>query len=338
MKMMTGMKFGAIAAVLWVGAVAGATEVRLAVASVDQAFMDPASSVQRACDAAKQAASQGAHLVVFSEGFVGGGYPYWLYVQPMLDVQQHSKNYASFVEAAVRRDGPEIQQLSMCARQSKIAMVVPFSERGQGAEIKNAYNAVVMIEKDGVIKSVQRKIQASHNERFYWMTPEDPHIEVVDLAGLRVAYNSCWQNYLPAVRHIQYSQGAQLIVASTQDFGPRWDRLLQTIADEGNVYVASVTQMYKWEDVAAKDAPLERETKALIKRLFNKVTPKLQSGEGMVVAPGGDVVAKAEPFKHQLVFATIDTRKILEAAAYRDVSTNYRLPIEIRYNGRKLTP
>ena len=318
--------------------VASAEAVKIAIAGIDQAFMDTPETMKRTEKWIQEASQSGAKLIIFTEGYLGGGYPQWAFVYPVMNYPGMLKNYEKFWRSAVTRDGKEIKRLSDLAKKYKIAVVMPFNERGTGADYKAVFNSAAMIDNDGTIKHVERKTIGSHNEKMFWTSENNQEFPVVDLAGLRVAYNSCWQNYIPAIRHIQYAKGAQLIVASTADFGPAWERLMQTMADEGNVYVASVSQQYKWDDVANTDPELAKQTQEKFTSIFGAKPPKLYSANAMLVSPGGNIASRGKPFESKLIYGEVDPEKAVAKSTYRDLTTNYKLPIEIYYAGKKVLP
>lgn len=315
-----------------------AEPVKVAIAGVDQAFMDTPETIKRTDKWIKEASESGAKLIIFTEGYLGGGYPQWAFVSPVMNYPGMLKNYEKFWKSAVTRDGKEISHIAALAKKYKIAVVMPFNEKGTGADYKAVYNSAALIDNDGTIKNIERKTIGSHNEKMFWTSETKQDFPVVELAGIRVAYNSCWQNYLPAIRHIQYAKGAQLMVASTADFGPAWERLMQTIADEGNVHVISVGQQYKWEDVEKTDPELAKDTKEKFTRIFGQTPPKLYSANAILVSPDGNVMVKGKPFESKLVYGFVDPEKSVAKSVYRDVTTNYNLPLEIYYSGKKVSP
>ena len=312
--------------------------VKVAVAAVDQAFMDTPETLKRTEKWIKEAAANGADLIIFTEAYLGGGYPQWAFVTPVMNYPGMQQNYLTFWKSAVERDGPELKQVAAMAKKNKIAVVIPFNERGTGKDFKAVFNSAAMIEKDGTIKHIERKTIGSHNEKMFWTSEPHPDFDVVELAGLRIAYNSCWQNYLPAIRHAQYQKGAQLFVASTADFGPAWERLVQTIADEGNVYVVSVGQQYKWEDMEKTAPELTKINKESFSKIFGATPPKLYSANGMFIDPTGEIVSRSKPFESTLIYGVVEPNKEVAKGTYRDVTTNYNIPIEVYYNGKKISP
>ncbi|HVO15466.1 MAG TPA: nitrilase-related carbon-nitrogen hydrolase, partial [Alphaproteobacteria bacterium] len=54
----------------------GRESVKVAIAQVAPVFMDKDKSIDKACQVIKEAAAQGAELIVFPEVWLAG-YPYW---------------------------------------------------------------------------------------------------------------------------------------------------------------------------------------------------------------------------------------------------------------------
>ncbi|WP_028855744.1 nitrilase-related carbon-nitrogen hydrolase [Psychrilyobacter atlanticus] len=309
-------------------------EVKIAIASIDQAWLSPKRSVELIKENAYIASENGAGLIVFSESFIGG-YPYWHYIHATIDLNYNYEKYLDFYNASITKDGYEMKKLQSYAKRYKIAMIVPFNERNEDENYKSVYNSAVFIDKKGKIKHITRKTRASHTEKLFWAEPKDPDIRVVKLAGINVAYNSCWQTYLPLIRGIQYAQGAQLIVVGTQDQGEEWNSFIKSVALEGHVYLASVTQMYQWEEIEKKDPELAHEFKQVMNNVFKLIPPKIQTGDGMLIDPWGKVVIKGKSMESKLVYGIINTDENVKSSMYKDATTNYRLPIDVSYRGRQ---
>ncbi|MGB6129868.1 MAG: nitrilase-related carbon-nitrogen hydrolase [Psychrilyobacter sp.] len=310
-----------------------AKNVKIAIASVDQAWMSPEKSVELVKENAYKASKDGAELIVFSEAFIGG-YPYWHYIIPTIDLKTNYSKYLDFYNASITKDGKEMKKLQSYAKKYKIAMVIPFNEKNEDENYKSIYNSAVFISKKGIIKHITRKTKASHTEKMFWSEPRDPDIRVVKLAGINVVYNSCWQTYLPLVRAIQYAQGVQLMVVGTQDQGKEWNSFIKSVALEGHVYLASVTQMYQWKEMETQDPKLATDFKKVMMDVFGQIPPKIQSGDGMLIDPWGKVTAKGKSMESNIVYGTVNTDENIKSSMYKDSSSNYRLPIDLSYRGR----
>lgn len=334
MKKIIGVSASIVAASLSFSSLASAKGTKIAIGAVDQAWLDTNQAAQIACTSARKAAQNGAKLIVFTEGFIGG-YPYWHYVHPTLDVANMQRYYQQFYEeGSIYVDGSEMKKLRSCARKNHIAMVVPFNEKSQGSHYKDIYNSAAYISTEGRLKHITRKARASHTEKMFWAEPNEPDIRVVKLAGINVAYNSCWQTYVPLIRAIEYAQGAQLLVSGTQDFGPKWDSFISNVANEGNVYLASVSQMYNWKSLETKDAKFAAELKNTLQKLFHILPSKVQTGEGIFVDPHGKILQHSKPYDSTIVYGDVDVGNIVGASVYRDNTNNFKLPIDISYRGR----
>lgn len=315
--------------------VASAKQVKIAMANVDMEWLNTSRAANSVCHNAQQAARNKAKLIVFAESFVGG-YPLWHYSHPKIDIAYNNQKYGLFWDnGTITLDGPEIRRMRQCARSSHIAMVVPINERQEGAYNKTIFNTSLFIDRNGKLKHITRKAKGVQSEQlFYNMAPKDPDIRVVKLAGLNVAYNAGWQIFSPVIRAIQYAQGAQLIIASTQDFGTKWEKFMATVATEGRVYVASTSNMYKWDTIKKADPAFSKEMQETLQNVTNTKTPKLQPGLALFVAPDGRVLSHSKEYESKIVYGTVDTKQIMESSLYRDTSSNYRLPIDVTYRGR----
>lgn len=336
MKKILGLTASVFAASLALSNPASAKKVTIAMANVDMAWLNTSKAVSLVCSNAKKASRKGAKLVVFAESFVGG-YPLWHFSHPRLDIEYHNKRALMlWNKGAIALDGSEVRKMRACARSAHISMIVPINEKQEGAYNKTIFDTALFIDEAGRLKHVTRKADGVNTEKlFYSMQPKNPDIRTVRMAGLNVSYNAGWQSYSPAIRAIQYAQGVQLMIASTQDFGAEWESFMTAIANEGNVYVASTSNMYQWSEIKKADPDFEKEMHINLQTIHNSKTSKLQPGLALFVAPGGKVLKHSKPFESKIVYGVVDTNQITTNSLYRDNSTNYRLPMDVSYRGRK---
>src|SRR5207253_6340020 len=73
---------------------------RVAAAQAAPVFLDRAATVDKACEWIRDAAANGAHLVVFPEAFVPG-YPDWVWVVPPGRGAMLRDLYAEYLEESV---------------------------------------------------------------------------------------------------------------------------------------------------------------------------------------------------------------------------------------------
>ena len=93
-------------------------------------FLDAEATADKACKLIEKAASGGAKLIGFPEGFISG-YPWWVW---LTDPITGSPLQQKLMENAVEIPGPVVKKLSEAARKNNIYVCISVSEKEGGSE------------------------------------------------------------------------------------------------------------------------------------------------------------------------------------------------------------
>jgi predicted amidohydrolase len=171
---------------------------------------------------ARQAAAQGANLVVTPEGFLDG------YVANDRDLDQ--KRYFSIAEPI---DGPMLRRVRDSAHELKIHLGVGFSELRR----PQIYNSVAIFGPDGRV--VSRYSKTHCGGELY--NTEGTEFPVVETSWGRWGTLICLDRQLPETARILAIKGAQVILVPSYGMsGEMNDILMRTRAYENGVYVVFV--------------------------------------------------------------------------------------------------
>jgi predicted amidohydrolase len=176
---------------------------------------------------AKQAAAQGARLVVTCEGFLDG-----YTSNPKLTPDTNREKFFAVGESL---DGNLLQRVGRLARELKIYLSVGFAERRGD----NMHNTVAVFSPDG---DVALRYSKTHSVGEPFNTPgsEFP-VAATDLGTLGALI--CYDRRFPEVPRILALKGAQiLLVPAYGKDGERNEALLRTRAWENSVWVVYVRQ------------------------------------------------------------------------------------------------
>ncbi len=229
---------------------------------------DREANVARGIALIKEAARQGARVVVLPEMF-----------NTIFFAVEVMEDFDHFFETV---PGPTSDQLGAVAREYGITVIAGISEKSVAGRY---YNSVVVIGSDGEISGTYRKThlpliisppERVTYERSYF-SPGDLGLPVFEVDGLKIGVLICYDRHFPEAFRTLADRGADFIVVPT---GARtwcaswrsgiWECLLRTRAYENGVFI-----------VAANRAGVERGTAYL--------------GDSMVVSPtGGTILARAE--------------------------------------------
>jgi len=184
---------------------------------------DPEENMARAEALVREAAGQGADLVLLQEFF---STPYFCKDQ----LQAH------FSLAAPADGHPAIDRFSRLAAELGVVLPISFFEQKNNAY----YNSLAMVDCDGSLKGLYRKSHIpdgpGYQEKFYF-NPGDTGFRVFDTAVGRIGCAICWDQWFPEAARVLALKGADLLVYPTAigsepqapdlDSRDHWTRVMQ---------------------------------------------------------------------------------------------------------------
>ena len=218
------------------------------IAAVQAAYvlMDQQATLAKAVDLIRQAAADGADIVVLPEAFIPGT-PIWIDSVPIWDGDEEW--YALLVEQAVTVPGPVTESLGEAARESGAYVVVGVEERDpHGSTI---YNTTLYLGPDGALLGKHRKLMPTGSERTVWGMGDGSTLPVIDTPFGRLSGLTCWENYMPLARFHLYAQGVDIWTAPTLASGDAWVATMRHIAREGRCYVVGVNPCVHVDQIPA---------------------------------------------------------------------------------------
>jgi nitrilase len=266
---------------------------RATVAAVQAApiFLDREATTEKACILAKEAASNGARLIVFPEAFIPT-YPEWVWRTKPWNEQAFAL-YERLFDQAVEIPGPTTDRLAEAAREAGAYLAVGVDERG-GSTI---YNTVVFFSPDGELIGKHRKLMPTGPERLVWGFGDASTLTTFDTPFGRVGALICWENYMPLARAALYERGIDIYLAPTWDNGDVWVPTLRHIAREGRVYVVGVNTSARGSDVP--DGTPQRD-------LWGGEGDWLSRGNTTIVGPDGTLLDGPLTGAEGILYADID--------------------------------
>ena len=178
---------------------------------------------------ARDAARQGAQVIITPEGFLDG----YVGNDSILDKGVTREKYLTLGETL---EGPSLKRVRHLARELKVHIVFGFPERDPETP-DSLYNALVVYRPDGTLIEHYRK---SHilDERF---NAEGSKLSVFDTVFGRWGTLICYDRQLPETARVLALKGAQFIlVPSYGGYGDMNTAMMRTRANENSVYVAFV--------------------------------------------------------------------------------------------------
>ena len=176
---------------------------------------------------AREAAAQGASLVVTPEGFLEG---YVGNIKREKDLTR--EKYSSVGE---RLEGPLLGRLAALARELKIYLLAGFAERREEA----MYNSTVIFSPQGALLLRYSKSHTDSNDEPFNAKGSEFPVATTPLGRWGVLI--CFDRQLPETARILALKGAQLIlVPAYGGYGEMNDVMMRTRAYENSVYLAFV--------------------------------------------------------------------------------------------------
>lgn len=255
--------------------------MRLALVQMSNAG-DMASNIEKSMVAIKTAAKMEADLVLFPEVHLTEFFPQYL--------AQDVKKYR------VSLDSPVVKQFCNVCKDNHI-MAVPniyLYENG------NAYDASILIGKEGEIKGIQKMVHVAQAEQFYeqdYYTPSDDGFHVFDTEYGRIGIVVCFDRHYPESIRTEVLKGADLI-------------LIPTVNTK-----AEPSEMFEWE------LRVQSFHNSVAIAMCNRVGTEGEmefSGESIVVDANGNVRKKANDAE-QIIFVDVDlteSQKIRNSRPY----------------------
>jgi nitrilase len=291
---------------------------KVALVQVPSPFLDRAAAFDVIESSISTARAEGAELVVFPEGFIGG-YPDWIWrLSPAGDYGLTAAIHKLLLAASIDLEADDIRPVREAARRAGVTVVCGMNERDGSFSRGTLYNTLVVIGPDGALLNRHRKLVPTNPERMVWGAGDATGLRVVDTKIGRLGGLICWENYMPMARFALYAQGVEIYLAPTWDHGESWITSMRHIAREGRMWVLANAICMQGKDVR-EDFP-ERGL------LYPDPEDWLNPGDSIVVDPSGKVVAGPMHKERGILYATCDLAEVAAARRSLDVVGHYNRP------------
>jgi N-carbamoylputrescine amidase len=181
------------------------------------------ANVERAIGLVREAAAQGAHIVLLQE----------LFETPYFPIEERADRFA----LARPLDGhPTVEKMAALAKELELVLPVSFFERAGNAH----FNAVAMLDANGSILGVYRKSHIPDGpgyEEKYYFNPGNTGFRVWKTRYANVGVAICWDQWFPESARAMALQDAELLLYPTAigdepipeyvDTKDQWQRVMQ---------------------------------------------------------------------------------------------------------------
>jgi nitrilase len=289
---------------------------KVAAAQLSPVFLNKEKTVEKACEAIKEAGAKGAELIVFPEAYISG-YPDWVWLIPNSKGAELNELYLKLVENAVSIPDETTIKLCKACKSAKINAVIGLHERNSETSNASLFNSLLFINDKGLILGKHRKLIPTGGERLIWSQGDGSTLTAYDTSAGKIAGLICWENFMPLARNAIYELGTQILVSPTWDKSSNWIQSMQHIAREGGLFVISSCMTLKMDDI-----PDELE----FKKLYPKEREWINVGNSSIIAPNGNVIAGPLEAEEGILIADINLQDIIKAKRMFDVAGHYSRP------------
>ncbi len=204
---------------------------------------DREANISRAEDMVREAAAQGANIILLQE----------LFETPYFCQQQNFK----YMELATEAEkNPAVLRFKEVAKELGVVIPVSFYEKAGNT----SFNSIVMIDADGTVLGKYRKTHIPdglpYAEKFYF-TPGDTGFKVWNTAYGKIGVGICWDQWFPEAARCMALLGAEILMYPTaigselyldRDSGRHWQRCMQGHAAANMMPVVASNRIGTEED------------------------------------------------------------------------------------------
>lgn len=291
--------------------------MKVAVAQIAPVFLDRAATTAKVVAAIDEAAAQGSELVAFGESLIPG-YPAWLSRRDgaRFEAPELQEMHALYLEQSLRLEDGHLEPVQEAARRGSIAVVLGFIERAADRGGHSAFCSRAIIDGEGALLSVHRKLMPTYEERLVWAAGDAAGLRVHRLGAFGLGALNCWENWMPLARAALYAQGLDLHVMLWPGSRALTRDITRFVALEGRSFVLSAGALLR-----AQDIPDSLPGRAAL--LAGGDT--LYDGGSAIAGPDGAWIH--EPTAEEgLITAELSPRAVLAARQSFDAAGHYARP------------
>jgi nitrilase len=292
--------------------------VKVAVVQDAPILFDREATVEKVCRLTRQAAAQGAQLILFPEAFIPA-YPRGLSFGNVVGSRTGGGRltWQRYWANAVDVPGPTTEAIGVAAQEAGAYLAIGVVERDNKFSRGTLFCTLLYFGPDGRLLGKHRKLKPTGAERVIWGEGDGSTLTVVETEFGKVGGLICWENYMPLARVAIYSKGVEIYLAPTADALDTWQATLRHIACEGRCFVLGCNQF-----VTKEMYPADLEG---VKELEDQPHIICRGGS-TIISPLGKVIEGPLYGKAGILFADLDLAETTRARFDFDVVGHYARP------------
>lgn len=294
--------------------------LKIGLAQITPIWFKREKTLERVLVTVSKAADEGCELVVVGGEATVPGYPFWLELTggAAFNSPLQKEIHAEYMQQAVQIERGDLQAACDLARQRRIAVYLGMVERPPERGGHSLYASLTFIDQQGEIRSVQRKLMPTYEERLAWSIGDGNGLRVHQLGAFHVGGLNCWENWNPLARTALYAQGEDFHVCVFPGSKRNTHDITQFIAKESRSYVASVCSVMRKTDFPPGTIHLDK--------IIANAPDMLTDGGTCLAGPDGEWVIEPFTGEEKLLVAEIDHKRVREERQNLDVTGHYSRP------------
>lgn len=292
--------------------------VKVAVVQASPVLFNLEETVSKTCRLVKEAASNGAKLVLFPEAFIPA-YPRGLTFGTVVGSRTYEGRltWERYWSNSLQIPSKELDQIVKVVRENNVYVALGIIEKDGEFSHGTLYCTILYLGPDGSLLGKHRKLKPTAGERLIWGEGDGSTLTVIPTELGRIGGLICWENYMPLARMAMYGKGVEIYLAPTADQRDSWQATLRHIACEGRCFVLGCNQyvskdMYPEDLVGIED--LETQPEMICR------------GGSAIISPLGEVIAGPLYNEEGILYAELDLREVARGKLDFDVVGHYARP------------
>ncbi len=293
--------------------------IKIALAQIAPVWLNKTATIEKIIDYINKGGKEKADLIVFGEALLPG-YPFWISLTNGADFNStvQKEIHAHYIRNAVQIEAGDLNTICKAARENKIAIYLGTIERAQNRGSHSLYCSLVYINKEGIIKSVHRKLQPTYEERLTWSPGDGNGLQVHSLKQFTLGGLNCWENWMPLSRTALYAMGENLHIAVWPGAYRNTIDLTRFIAEEGRSFSVGCSGLMRKEDFPKNTPHLEL--------ILDNAPDILSDGGSCIAGPDGKWICEPIINKEVLIVEELDFNRVLEERQNFDIPGHYSRP------------
>jgi len=298
--------------------------IRVAAVQAAPVFLNREGTVAKACALIREAASNGARLIGFPEGFIPT-HPLWFHFHPASGFRSLQFSKELFKNSVII-PSPATEALCEAARAGSIYVVIGICELSQGS-YATLYNTQLVIGRNGRIIGKHQKLVPTGKEKLVHTPGEARTFRSFRTDWGVVGGLMCAENQNNLARHTLLALGEQVHVASWPTFfGPGIKGtgvLMHELVDFTMRSHSYAGRVFTVNCAGAVDDTLAQTLSRTPQAREYLEEQRTQGGGSSIVHPSGRRLAGPLIGEEGILYAEADLTQVATARLHRDLTGNY---------------